>query len=98
MKAIMKGKILKKLKSIRPIGYLKQDRILQAYAVSDGYVQSHSENQSPKLMWMSEQISPLLKSSKEQKFKSKLSKKKMKKKKKNNNIDNQCVINFGASS
>lgn len=48
MKGIMKGKLLKKLKSIRPIGYLKPDRILQAYAVSDGYVESHSENQSPK--------------------------------------------------
>ncbi|KAL0008181.1 hypothetical protein SO802_009683 [Lithocarpus litseifolius] len=36
MKAIMKGKLLKKLKSIRPIGYLKQDRVLQVNA-SDGY-------------------------------------------------------------
>ncbi|KAJ1404782.1 hypothetical protein SESBI_26360 [Sesbania bispinosa] len=33
----MKGKLLKKLKSIKPIGYLKHDRILQVKA-SDGYV------------------------------------------------------------
>ncbi|ESW16207.1 hypothetical protein PHAVU_007G137300 [Phaseolus vulgaris] len=33
----VKGKFLKKLKSIKPIGYLKQDRILQLKA-SDGYV------------------------------------------------------------
>ncbi|GFS41485.1 glutaredoxin family protein [Actinidia rufa] len=32
----MKGKLLKKLKSIKPIGYLKPDRILQVYA-SDGF-------------------------------------------------------------
>ncbi|CAJ1976598.1 unnamed protein product [Sphenostylis stenocarpa] len=33
----VKGRFLKKLKSIKPVGYLKQDRILQLKA-SDGYV------------------------------------------------------------
>jgi glutaredoxin domain-containing cysteine-rich protein 1 len=40
MKAIMKGKLLKKLKSIRPVGHLRQDRVLQVNA-SDGYVDSN---------------------------------------------------------
>ncbi|KAM7532242.1 hypothetical protein LguiB_035652 [Lonicera macranthoides] len=35
----VKGKLLKKLKSIRPIGYLKPDRILQVSA-SDGFIES----------------------------------------------------------
>jgi glutaredoxin domain-containing cysteine-rich protein 1 len=48
MKGIMKGKLLKKLKSIRPIGYLKPDRILQVYAAPDGNVESHPENPSLK--------------------------------------------------
>ncbi|KAK9283844.1 hypothetical protein L1049_012098 [Liquidambar formosana] len=39
----MKGKILKKLKSIRPIGYLKQDRFLQVSA-SDGFVENFVDN------------------------------------------------------
>ncbi|KAJ7974817.1 Glutaredoxin [Quillaja saponaria] len=42
MKA-MKGKLLKKLKSIRPIGYLKQDRVLQVNA-SDRYAESVTNN------------------------------------------------------
>ncbi|XP_059625394.1 uncharacterized protein At3g28850-like [Cornus florida] len=37
----VKGKLLKKLKSIRPIGYLKPDRVLQVSA-SDGFVHSSS--------------------------------------------------------
>ena len=41
----MKGKLLKKLKSIRPIGYLKEDRILQVNA-SDGFWEEASENSS----------------------------------------------------
>ncbi|KAL6327529.1 hypothetical protein AAG906_021619 [Vitis piasezkii] len=36
----MKGKLLKKLKSIRPIGYLKEDRVLQVNA-SDGFWMAH---------------------------------------------------------
>ncbi|KAF3434417.1 hypothetical protein FNV43_RR25520 [Rhamnella rubrinervis] len=40
----MKGKLLKKIKSIRPVGNLKlQDRILQVNA-SDGYVDSYKNN------------------------------------------------------
>ncbi|BFG20968.1 hypothetical protein CerSpe_072420 [Prunus speciosa] len=40
----VKGKFLKKLKSIRPVGYLKpQDRILQVSA-SDGYVDSYAKS------------------------------------------------------
>ncbi|PON70237.1 Thioredoxin-like fold containing protein [Parasponia andersonii] len=40
----VKGKLLKKIKSIRPVGYLKlQDRVLQVIA-SDGYVDSCPKN------------------------------------------------------
>ncbi|KAK6933616.1 hypothetical protein RJ641_036510 [Dillenia turbinata] len=39
----MKGKLLKKLKSVQPIGYLKQDWILQVSA-SDGFIESFSQN------------------------------------------------------
>ncbi|KAK6929020.1 hypothetical protein RJ641_005225, partial [Dillenia turbinata] len=39
----MKGKFLKKLKSIRPIGYLKPERILQVSA-SHGFMESFSPN------------------------------------------------------
>lgn len=42
MKA-MKGKFVKKLKSMRPIGYLKQDRVLQVSA-SDGFNDSFPSN------------------------------------------------------
>lgn len=39
----VKGKLLKKIKSIRPVGYLKlQDRVLQVNA-SDGYVDSYQK-------------------------------------------------------
>lgn len=38
----MKGKLLKKLKSFRPIGYLKEDRVLQVNA-SDGFLDGSSE-------------------------------------------------------
>ncbi|WKA01618.1 hypothetical protein VitviT2T_019889 [Vitis vinifera] len=41
----MKGKLLKKLKSIRPIGYLKEDRVLQVNA-SDGFLDGSSWNPS----------------------------------------------------
>ncbi|XP_057778687.1 uncharacterized protein At3g28850 [Salvia miltiorrhiza] len=37
MKAMMKGKLLKKLKTVKAIGYLKPDRILQVNAL-DGYL------------------------------------------------------------
>lgn len=36
----MKGKLLKKLKSIKPVGYLKPERVLQVYA-SDGFLESY---------------------------------------------------------
>ncbi|XP_030450121.1 uncharacterized protein At5g39865-like [Syzygium oleosum] len=39
----VKGKLLKKLKTIKPIGYLKQDRILHLNA-SDGYVETFLKN------------------------------------------------------
>lgn len=39
----VKGKFLKKIKSIKPIGYLKQDRILLANA-ADGYVENFIKN------------------------------------------------------
>lgn len=39
----MKGKFLKKMKSIKPIGYLKTDRILQVNAAG-GYVESFLKN------------------------------------------------------
>ncbi|KAI4347699.1 hypothetical protein L6164_008485 [Bauhinia variegata] len=45
MKGMMKGKLLKKLKSIRPIEYLKQDRVLQVKAL-DGYVESLTKTSS----------------------------------------------------
>lgn len=44
----MKGKLLKKLKSIRPIGYLKPDRILHVNALSEGNV-VESNLQTPSL-------------------------------------------------
>ena len=39
----MKGKLLKKLKSIKPIGYLKPYRVLHVNA-SDGFVDNFSKN------------------------------------------------------
>ncbi|OWM63089.1 uncharacterized protein At3g28850-like [Punica granatum] len=39
----VKGKVLKKLQSIKPIGYLKQDRILHVNA-ADGYVENFIRN------------------------------------------------------
>lgn len=36
----MKGKLLKKLKAIKPVGYLKPERVLQVYA-SDGFLESY---------------------------------------------------------
>ncbi|KAJ7970649.1 Glutaredoxin [Quillaja saponaria] len=39
----MKGILQKKLKSIRPVGYLKHDRVLQVNA-SDGYTESFTKN------------------------------------------------------
>lgn len=44
----MKGKLLKKLKSIRPVGYLKQDRVFQIKALN-GYVESFTNSSSFKL-------------------------------------------------
>ncbi|PSR98098.1 Thioredoxin-like fold protein [Actinidia chinensis var. chinensis] len=44
----MKGKLLKKLKSIKPIGYLKPDRILQVYA-SDGFSENFLGKSSVKV-------------------------------------------------
>ncbi|XP_058208052.1 uncharacterized protein LOC131321047 [Rhododendron vialii] len=41
----MKGKPLKKLKSIKPIGYLKPDRVLQVYA-SDGFLENYFPTKS----------------------------------------------------
>ncbi|XP_028790660.1 uncharacterized protein At3g28850-like [Neltuma alba] len=41
----MKGKILKKLKTIRPADYLKQDRVLQIKALN-GYVESFTNSSS----------------------------------------------------
>lgn len=41
----MKGKLLKKLKSIKPIGYLKPDRVLQVYA-SDGFLETYFPTKS----------------------------------------------------
>ncbi|KAI9073898.1 hypothetical protein K1719_044131 [Acacia pycnantha] len=41
----MKGKILKKLKTIRPVDYLKQDQVLQIKALN-GYVESFTKNSS----------------------------------------------------
>ncbi|KAG2672482.1 hypothetical protein I3760_13G043800 [Carya illinoinensis] len=45
MKGIVKGKLLKKLKSIRPIGYLKPDRILQVTALSEEHAEPIPINQ-----------------------------------------------------
>ncbi|CAK7325176.1 unnamed protein product [Dovyalis caffra] len=39
MKGIMKGKLMKKLKSIKPVGYLKETRILQVNA-ADGFIET----------------------------------------------------------
>ncbi|XVE68572.1 hypothetical protein DITRI_Ditri09bG0078900 [Diplodiscus trichospermus] len=51
MKSV-KGKLLKKLKSIKPVDYLKPDRVLQVFAV-DGFVDScpktPNHNEQPKL-------------------------------------------------
>ncbi|KAF7116431.1 hypothetical protein RHSIM_RhsimUnG0029400 [Rhododendron simsii] len=41
----MKGKLLKKLKTIKPIGYLKPDRVLQVYA-SDGFLENYFPTKS----------------------------------------------------
>lgn len=41
----MKGKLLKKLKSIKPIGYLRPDRVLQVYA-SDGFLENYFPTKS----------------------------------------------------
>ncbi|XP_021296847.1 uncharacterized protein LOC110426081 [Herrania umbratica] len=51
MKSV-KGKFLKKLKSIKPVGYLKPDRVLQVFAI-DGFIDSCPKtpnlNEQPKL-------------------------------------------------
>ncbi|TYH32632.1 hypothetical protein ES332_D13G003400v1 [Gossypium tomentosum] len=51
MKSV-KGKFLKKLKSIKPVGYLKPDRVLQVLAI-DGFIDSYTKtpnpNEQPKL-------------------------------------------------
>ncbi|KAK8651126.1 hypothetical protein V6N13_140740 [Hibiscus sabdariffa] len=47
MKSV-KGKLLKKLKSIQPVGYLKPDRVLQVFAI-DGFTDSFPKVQQPKL-------------------------------------------------
>ncbi|XWS65379.1 hypothetical protein CRYUN_Cryun05aG0107700 [Craigia yunnanensis] len=51
MKSV-KGKLLKKLKSIKPAGYLKPDRVLQVFAI-DGFIDScpktPNPNEQPKL-------------------------------------------------
>ncbi|KAJ6900888.1 hypothetical protein NC652_026858 [Populus alba x Populus x berolinensis] len=39
MKGMMKGKLMKKLKSIKPIGYLKETRVLQVNA-ADGFIET----------------------------------------------------------
>ncbi|KAB5543983.1 hypothetical protein DKX38_012095 [Salix brachista] len=45
MKGIMKGKLMKKLKSMKPIGYLKETRVLQVNA-ADGLIETVIENPS----------------------------------------------------
>ncbi|KAJ6428723.1 hypothetical protein OIU84_020402 [Salix udensis] len=45
MKGIMKGKLMKKLKSMKPIGYLKETRVLQVNA-ADGSIETVIENPS----------------------------------------------------
>ncbi|KAJ6349843.1 hypothetical protein OIU78_006101 [Salix suchowensis] len=45
MKGIMKGKLMKKLKSMKPIGYLKETRVLQVNA-ADGLIVTVIENPS----------------------------------------------------
>ncbi|XVF82713.1 hypothetical protein PTKIN_Ptkin16aG0071100 [Pterospermum kingtungense] len=45
MKSV-KGKLLKKLKSIKPVDYLKPDRVLQAFAI-DGFVDSCPKTPNP---------------------------------------------------
>ncbi|XP_022744041.1 uncharacterized protein At3g28850-like [Durio zibethinus] len=51
MKSV-KGKLVKKLKSIKPVGYLKPDRVLQVFAI-DGFIDScpkaPNPNEQPKL-------------------------------------------------
>ncbi|KAJ6311304.1 hypothetical protein OIU77_013137 [Salix suchowensis] len=39
MKGMLKGKMMKKLKSIKPIGYLKETRVLQVNA-ADGFIET----------------------------------------------------------
>ncbi|GLT40658.1 hypothetical protein SLA2020_147730 [Shorea laevis] len=43
----VKGKLLKKLKSIKPVGYLKPDRVLQVFAI-DGFVDSCPKTPDPR--------------------------------------------------
>ncbi|XP_065871518.1 uncharacterized protein At3g28850-like [Euphorbia lathyris] len=55
----VKGKLLKKLKSIKPIGYLKPDRVLHVNA-SDGFVETFQINsvfKLPQTLFMSKELS-----------------------------------------